>query len=33
MSMAILDRLTYVSVIVYLVFVLVEGWTRLVPAY
>lgn len=30
MSTAILNRLAYVSVVIYLVYILIEGWKRLV---
>jgi hypothetical protein len=33
MSLAILDRLTYISVMVYLVYILVESWNRLSLVY
>ena len=30
MSTSILNRLTYVSVVIYLVYILIDGWKRLV---
>jgi len=33
MPMAIIDRLAFVSVIIYFVYILVEGWNRLNPAF
>ena len=30
MSMAILNRLAYVSVVIYLVYILIKGWNRLI---
>ncbi len=33
MSTAILNRLVYVSVGIYLVYILVDGWHRLVPVF
>ncbi len=33
MSMAILDRLTYISVMLYLMYILAKGWNRLTPVY
>jgi hypothetical protein len=33
MPVAILDRLTYISVMIYLLYILAEGWNRLTPVY
>lgn len=33
MSTPILDRLTYISVVIYLVYVVVEGWNRMIPMF
>ncbi len=30
MSTLILDRLAYISVVIYLVYILIEGWKRLI---
>lgn len=33
MSMATLDRLTYISTVIYLLYILVKGWNRLPPVF
>jgi hypothetical protein len=33
MATPILDRLTYIFVLIYLVYIVVEGWSRLVSIY
>ena len=33
MATAVFDRLTYVSVLIYLVYIVAEGWNRLPPIF
>ncbi|SPF35652.1 hypothetical protein SBDP1_140009 [Syntrophobacter sp. SbD1] len=33
MPMALIDNLTFMSVVVYLLYVLIEGWNRLAPVF
>ena len=33
MPIVFLDHLTYMSVVVYLMYILIEGWNRLTPVF